>query len=63
MAKSVYAKINRTDGVVVFKKVEDANGNLNAWAGDINSLLSKMERCCHLIAREEMIAETKNKAR
>ena len=49
--------------VVVFKKTADANENLNAWASDINSLLSKMERCCHLIAREEMIAETTTQSR
>ena len=56
--KSVFAKINRSEGVVVFKKAEDANAVLNHWATDINMLLSKMERCSHLIAREEMIAKT-----
>ena len=40
--KSVFAKINRSEGVVVFKKAEDANAVLNHWATDINMLLSKM---------------------
>merc|ERR1711998_750630 len=61
--KTVHAKVNRPEGVVVFKKQANANENLNAWAGDINALLGKMERCCHLIAREEMIAETQKQSK
>jgi len=59
--KIVFAKIDRLDGVIVFKKKADADETLNTWGADINSLLQKVERTCHLIAREEMIADAAKK--
>jgi 26S proteasome regulatory subunit N5 len=61
VAKSVYAKIDRPNKVVNFRESEDASGQLNSWAGDISGLLALVEKSCHLIAREEMIAKTKKK--
>ena len=55
--KSVYAKIDRPNGVVSFRATEDAPGQLNSWAGDISNLLGLVERSRHLIAREEMVAD------
>jgi len=47
--KSLIAKINRLEGVVVFKKTETVNEQLNTWNSDIRSLLGKIEETCHLI--------------
>jgi 26S proteasome regulatory subunit N5 len=54
--RSVFAKIDRPEGVISFQASPDANEQLNDWAGDIGSLLSLVERSCHLIQREEMVA-------
>jgi len=52
---SVYAKIDRPHGIVVFQKIQTASEHLNAWVNDIDSLLKIVENSCHLIERENMI--------
>eukprot|EP01098_Paradermamoeba_levis_P016114 TRINITY_DN849_c0_g1_i1.p1 TRINITY_DN849_c0_g1~~TRINITY_DN849_c0_g1_i1.p1 ORF type:complete len:223 (-),score=85.02 TRINITY_DN849_c0_g1_i1:209-877(-) len=54
-SKSVYAKIDRPKGVVVFNKPLDAAEVLNDWSNNITNLLDLMEKTCHLIERENMI--------
>jgi len=39
--------------VVCFRPTPNANGQLNDWSADISSLLSLVERSCHLISLEE----------
>lgn len=53
--KSVYARINRLDGVVVFRKSQTPSEVLNNWSSDVESLLKIVENTCHLIQRENMV--------
>mmetsp|Transcript_2316 Transcript_2316/g.3056 ORF Transcript_2316/g.3056 Transcript_2316/m.3056 type:complete len:444 (+) Transcript_2316:147-1478(+) len=53
--KSIFAKIDRPNGMVSFKKAQDPNEALNEWGHNINDLLSLLERTCHLIHRENMV--------
>jgi len=52
---SVYAKIDRPHGIVVFRKAQTPSSLLNNWGNDIDSLLKIVENTCHLIERENMI--------
>jgi len=52
---SIHAKINRPQGIIVFKKAEAPNDILNNWGSDIESLLKIVENTCHLIHRENMV--------
>jgi len=53
--KSIYAKINRPEGVVSFKKTKTPEQKLNDWSNDIKTLLSHVEKATHYIQRENMI--------
>lgn len=53
--KSIFAKIDRPNGIVSFKKSQDPNEALNEWGHNINDLLGLLERTCHLIHRENMV--------
>jgi 26S proteasome regulatory subunit N5 len=53
--KSVYARINRLNGVVVFRKAQTPSDVLNSWGSDVESLLKIVENTCHLIQRENMV--------
>lgn len=57
----VAAKINRMQGIVVFKRGGDgalqksANEALNEWNFDVREMLDKIEQTCHLINREKVV--------
>ena len=63
----VAARINRMEGLVVFKKGQtleagvsastekSANEALNEWNFDVRSMLDKIEQTCHLINREKVV--------
>lgn len=63
----VQAKINRMQGLVVFKKgsaiagtaalttEKDTNEALNEWNYDVRHMLEKIETTCHLINREKVV--------
>lgn len=52
---SVWARIDRVGGVVVFQKPENTADILNKWANDVDSLLSTLETTCHLIRKENVL--------
>ncbi|KAI8080328.1 PCI domain-containing protein, partial [Thamnidium elegans] len=52
VSKTIYARIDRSAGVVNFQTKKDANEILNDWSSDINSLLNLIEKTCHLISKE-----------
>lgn len=52
---SIYAKIDRPHGIVLFRKIQTPSAQLNTWTNDIDSLLKIVENSCHLIERENMI--------
>ncbi|KAI8636203.1 PCI domain-containing protein [Parasitella parasitica] len=56
VSKTIYARIDRSAGVVNFQTKKDANEILNNWSNDINSLLSLIEKTCHLISKEVSFA-------
>ena len=57
----VSAKINRMQGIVVFKKgtsgaiEKTTNEALNEWNYDVRHMLDKIEQTCHLINREKVV--------
>ena len=57
----VAARINRMQGLVVFKKgtagasEKSTNEALNEWNYDVRSMLDKIEMTCHLINREKVV--------
>ncbi|KAI4089310.1 MAG: hypothetical protein L6R37_008070 [Teloschistes peruensis] len=55
-AKTVYAKIDRPNRVVVFAKARKPDEVLNEWSGSVKGLLGLLERIDHLITKEEMMA-------
>eukprot|EP01127_Copromyxa_protea_P012018 TRINITY_DN308_c0_g2_i1.p1 TRINITY_DN308_c0_g2~~TRINITY_DN308_c0_g2_i1.p1 ORF type:complete len:437 (+),score=117.79 TRINITY_DN308_c0_g2_i1:534-1844(+) len=58
---SVYARINRLSGVVVFKKSQTPSEVLNDWGSNVESLLKIVENTCHLIERENMVHKVESK--
>ncbi|KAG0745181.1 hypothetical protein G6F57_000067 [Rhizopus arrhizus] len=52
VSKTIYARIDRTAGIINFQTKKDANQILNDWSSDINSLLNLIEKTCHLISKE-----------
>jgi len=56
---SIWAKIDRPAGIVVFKKTEHPSDTLNKWNSDIDQLLKIVENTCHLIQRENMVHKAK----
>ncbi|KAK4684341.1 26S proteasome regulatory subunit N5, partial [Tremellales sp. Uapishka_1] len=55
--KSVFAKIDRPAGVVVFKTKESVNQVLNHWSTDVGKMLNLVEKTSHLVAKEYAMQE------
>jgi len=55
VAKVIFAKIDRPNGIINFKRKKDPNELLNEWSTNISELLNLVESTCHLIARENMV--------
>ncbi|WVR06317.1 hypothetical protein IAU60_003347 [Kwoniella sp. DSM 27419] len=55
--KTIFAKIDRPSGVVVFKSTKGINETLNAWSGDVGKMLSLVEKTSHLISKEYAMHE------
>jgi len=49
------AKIDRPAGLVTFAPKVSPEETLSAWSSDLGSLLSLVERTCHLINKENML--------
>jgi 26S proteasome regulatory subunit N5 len=60
----IYARIDRLDGIIQFRKKETANSLLNNWRADTNKLLELVDLTCHQIHKEMMIhSKDKKKGR
>jgi 26S proteasome regulatory subunit N5 len=57
--KSIFAKIDRPKGIVVFRKTQDPSETLNNWSENVTSLLDLLEKTTHLIHREIMVHNVK----
>lgn len=53
--KTIWAKVNRLEGVVNFKATKPANEVLNDWSLDITSLMNNVCKASHLINKELMV--------
>ncbi|KAI1292302.1 26S proteasome non-ATPase regulatory subunit 12 [Halotydeus destructor] len=58
--KTVWAKVDRLDGVVNFTAYKDPNEVLNDWSGNINQLMQQISQINHLINKEEMVHQYLN---
>jgi len=54
-SKSIFAKIDRPQGIITFNKRKNPNEFLNEWSGNVGELLGLIENTCHLIQRENMV--------
>ncbi len=54
-SKTVFAKIDRSLGIISFHKASQPADQLNEWSEDVSLLLSSLERVSHLIQRENMV--------
>lgn len=53
--KQVFVKIDRCAGTMNFQKKQTPHQILNEWGSDISSLLSLVDKTCHLIHKENMM--------
>jgi 26S proteasome regulatory subunit N5 len=49
--KTVYARIDRPAGIVVFKQKQSINEVLDVWSGDMGKMLSLVEKTSHLVSK------------
>ena len=55
VAKTVFAKVDRLEGIVSFTSNLNPPEALNAWAGNLTTLMKLVGRTTHLINKEEMV--------
>lgn len=55
VSKTIWAKINRSEGIVKFAQSKDPNEVLNDWSSSIDQLMHLVGKINHLINKEEMI--------
>jgi 26S proteasome regulatory subunit N5 len=53
--KTIYAKIDRVDGIVSFVPRQDCDEVIDKWSKNVGTLLDLISTTNHLIAKEEMI--------
>jgi len=59
-SKTVYAKIDRPAGIVVFRPPKDASDTLNEWSRDVSELMNLLNKTTHLITKEQMVHQLLN---
>jgi len=59
-SKTVYAKIDRPAGIVVFRPPKDSSDTLNAWSRDVSELMNLLNKSTHLITKEQMVHQLLN---
>eukprot|EP00286_Rhodomonas_abbreviata_P021292 CAMPEP_0181311530 /NCGR_PEP_ID=MMETSP1101-20121128/13188_1 /TAXON_ID=46948 /ORGANISM="Rhodomonas abbreviata, Strain Caron Lab Isolate" /LENGTH=473 /DNA_ID=CAMNT_0023418271 /DNA_START=9 /DNA_END=1430 /DNA_ORIENTATION=+ len=58
VAGSLWCRIDRLNGTATFRPSQDPTDMLNGWSTNISELLSKVEKTCHLIHKENMLHGT-----
>ena len=53
--KTIYARIDRPNGIVSFMKPKEPCTVLNDWSRQLHSLLDLIVKTNHLITKEEMV--------
>jgi len=59
-SKTVFAKIDRPSGIVVFRPPKDSSDTLNEWSRDISELMNLLNKTTHLITKEQMVHQLLN---
>ncbi len=54
-SKSIWARIDRPAGIVVFERPRPATEVLSDWATDLDQVLNIVEKTTHLIQKELMV--------
>jgi hypothetical protein len=49
--KIIYARIDRSSGIVTFKPKSNTADILNAWTADIDKMLGLVEKTSHLVSK------------
>lgn len=52
--KTIWAKVNRREGIINFSAQKHPNEALNDWSSNLNKLMNLVSRTNHLINKEEM---------
>mmetsp|Transcript_29938 Transcript_29938/g.41724 ORF Transcript_29938/g.41724 Transcript_29938/m.41724 type:complete len:447 (-) Transcript_29938:103-1443(-) len=60
-SKQLHAKIDRPAQIVTFARKKTANEVVDEWSSDVSKLLGLVEKTCHLINKEMMVAKIKAK--
>mmetsp|Transcript_31002 Transcript_31002/g.68078 ORF Transcript_31002/g.68078 Transcript_31002/m.68078 type:complete len:463 (-) Transcript_31002:173-1561(-) len=65
ISKFLYARIDRPSKIVHFGQKPTSAERLNSWSSDISGIVTSLEKCCHLIGKEQMVhaARAKLKAK
>lgn len=53
--KSLHAKIDRIDGVVVFEKKNSPAEEMEAWNGHVERMMQLIDKASHLVVKERML--------
>ncbi|XP_077979874.1 26S proteasome non-ATPase regulatory subunit 12-like [Glandiceps talaboti] len=53
--KTVYARVDRLEGIITFSQHKDPNDILNDWSQNLNQLMQLVNKTTHLINKEEMV--------
>eukprot|EP00761_Pharyngomonas_kirbyi_P011864 gb/GECH01011890.1/.p1 GENE.gb/GECH01011890.1/~~gb/GECH01011890.1/.p1 ORF type:complete len:441 (+),score=105.15 gb/GECH01011890.1/:1-1323(+) len=59
-SNTVWAKIDRLDGIVNFSAPSKNSDVLNSWSSSVSDVLDLVEKSCHLINREQMVHRVKS---
>merc|ERR1719436_563584 len=61
--KELFARINRLDGIIRFRRKQTENEMLNSWKADTDKLLDLVDLTCHQIHKEMVIHKAKAKGK
>lgn len=59
-SKTVFAKIDRPAGIVVFRPPKQSADTLNEWSHDVTELMNLLNKTTHLITKEQMVHQLLN---
>lgn len=57
--KTISAKIDRLEQIITFQQKKSAQDILNDWSSNLNSLMTIINKTCHLINKEETVHAVK----
>ncbi|GAV05535.1 hypothetical protein RvY_15653 [Ramazzottius varieornatus] len=53
--RTIFARIDRPEGTIVFRPQKNVNATLDEWAGNVSKLMEMINQTNHLINKEEMV--------